>query len=211
MTTRKRRFDIRQAGKPLITILVCWLVLVVGFHLFLVRPKVAQYLSLEDRTGPQFQALKARRDLVEGREAYLAALEKAQADMVRLREEVLSTREQRVVEVHAEVKRLCQQFNIDLDSVSYSNDLLMEEELDKEVMTVPLEGGYANLRRFIQAVESSEEFLIIERVALDENKEGGVLLQLSITLATYFDLPDELKQQRPPTRRRTTGSSQRSA
>lgn len=204
MSGRRFKFDIRQAGKPLVTVLVCWLVLCVGFYAFLVRPKVSQYRSLATRSGPQFQELKQRRDMVEARESFLKALETAEADMVRLREEVLATREQRVVEVHAEVHRLCEQFNIDLESVSYSNDLLMEEELDKEVMTVPLQGGYANLRRFIQAVESSDKFLIVERVALDENKEGGVLLQLSITLATYFDLPEELKHLKPPARRRPT-------
>jgi len=204
MSGRRFKVDIRQAGKPLITILVCWLVLCVGFYVFLVRPKVSQYRSLVNRSGPQFQALKQRRDMVEGRESFLKALETAEADMIRLRDEVLATREERVVEVHAEVNRLCNQFNIDLESVAYSNDLLMDEELDKEVMTVPLEGGYANLRRFIQAVESSDKFLIVERVALDENKEGGVLLQLSITLATYFDLPEDLRRLKAPVRRRRT-------
>jgi len=55
---------------------------------------------------------------------------------------------------------------------------------------VPLEGGYHNLRGFIQAVESSSQFLVIERVVLVRSKEGGVLLQLNITLATYFDAPE---------------------
>ena len=104
--------------------------------------------------------------------------------------------------VQAEVARLCRLFSIDLESVAFDNDLLMGEELDRMVMTVPLLGGYENLRKFLQAVESSDKFLVVERVALDENKEGGVMLQLSITLATYFDLPPELKEQKRPTRRR---------
>ncbi|MFN0281755.1 MAG: hypothetical protein ACKVZ6_07260 [Kineosporiaceae bacterium] len=61
-------------------------------------------------------------------------------------------------------------------------------------MTLPLEGGYANLRRFLHAVEISGEFLVIERVALAEGDEGGVRLALNITLATYFDLPERDKR-----------------
>ena len=35
---------------------------------------------------------------------------------------------------------------------------------------------------------------MIERVALAEGKEGGVMLQLSITLATYFNTPIRVEQ-----------------
>ena len=66
-------------------------------------------------------------------------------------------------------------------------------------MIVPLEGGYQNLRSFIQAVESSEQFIVVERVQLGRSNEGGVMLQLNITLATYFDAP-ELRKQRGETR-----------
>ena len=59
-------------------------------------------------------------------------------------------------------------------------------------MNVPLEGGYPALRRFLQAVEQSDKFLIVERVALAKGKEGGVMLQLNITLATYFNAPADV-------------------
>ena len=87
-------------------------------------------------------------------------------------------------------------FSIDLESVSFASEPLYKEDLDRLVMVVPLEGGYTNLRKFLQAVEESDKFLLVERVALAEGREGGVMLQLNITLATYFDLPEELRQRR---------------
>ncbi len=99
-----------------------------------------------------------------------------------------------MIDVQLELTELAEQFSIDLESVTFDNDLLYEEELDKLVMTVPLQGGYANLRKFLQAVEASEKFLVVERVALGEGKQGGVMLELSITLATYFDAPEEVKR-----------------
>ena len=59
-------------------------------------------------------------------------------------------------------------------------------------ISVPLEGGYANLRKFLQAVEGSDKFLVVERVALARGKQGGRMLDLNISLATYFMASPEL-------------------
>ena len=134
----------------------------------------------------------------------------AELDLRRLRQEVLARREDRMIEVQLELKKLADQFSIDLDSVTFDNELLHDEELDKLVMVVPLEGGYANLRRFLQAVESSDKFLVVERVALGEGKHGGVMLQLSISLATYFDGPLELKRVNERERRGRRGTREQS-
>ena len=79
-----------------------------------------------------------------------------------------------------------------------------DEKLDRLVITVPLEGGYVSLRNFLRAVEHSSKFLLVERVALGKGKEGGVLLQLNITLATYFNAPEHMlsPEQKPGRRNR---------
>ena len=194
MSGRRLKFDIRQAGRYIALVLGMLAVANGTFYFLATRPRVHEYTSLQEGTGPQQEALKANRAEVEERETYLDALLKAEADLATLREEVLSTRQQRMIEVQLELAALAEQFSIDVESIGFENELLYEEELDKLVMVVPLEGGYANLRRFLQAVEGSEKFLVVERVALGEGKSGGVMLQLSISLATYFDAPDDVKQ-----------------
>jgi hypothetical protein len=194
MSGRRFKFDIRQAGRYISIVLVLLAVGNGAFYLLATRPKVQEYTSLQEGTGPQQEALAAHRAEVEEREAYYEALLRAEADLATLRADVLSTRQQRMIEVQLELIALAEQFSIDVDSVTYDSEVLYEEELDKLVMTVPLEGGYGNLRKFLQAVESSEKFLVVERVALGEGKTGGVMLQLSISLATYFDAPEEVKR-----------------
>jgi Tfp pilus assembly protein PilO len=201
MTARRLRFDIRQAGKPILLVMAALLVANVGAFALLVRPAVNKVRALEAGNEPELQALRQRREAVETLEQYFNGLERAEADLAALRADVLSTRDARMVDVQQEVERLCGEFRIDLDSATYDNDLLPEEELDRFAMEVPLEGGYANLRQFLQAVENSTNFLVVERVALGEGKEGGVMLQLNITLAVYFDMPAEMKGDRPPRRR----------
>lgn len=194
MSGRRFKFDIRQAGRHITLVLGLLAVANGAFYFLATRPRVQEYTGLQEGTGPQQEALRARRAEVEEREAYHESLLAAEADLARLREEVLSTRQQRMIEVQLELTALAERFSIDVDSITFNNQLLWEEELDKLVMTVPLEGGYGNLRKFLQAVESSDKFLIVERVALGEGKVGGVLLQLSISLATYFDAPDKVKR-----------------
>lgn len=182
------RFDIRQAGRQILIVLGLLFALNGAFYALAVRPAVAEYRTLTVTNKPLFDRLEERRQKVLGREAFLAAVKQAEADLLKLRDEVLSTREERMVEVQAEVEQLARQFGINLDSVTYKNQRLEDEQLDRIEIVVPLEGGYANLRRFLQAVESSDKFLVVERVGLVRGKEGGQLLQLNITMATYFNL-----------------------
>ena len=193
MITPRFRFDIRQNGRRIITALLLLLALNVLAYAFLVRPKIRDYTMLEEQSLPRRKALAERKAEVEAREGYLRALEQAQVDLKTLRGDVLSTRPVRMVQVNQMLALMAEQYKIQLETVQYENTQLEDEGIERYAMVVPLIGGYANLRRFIQAIEDSDEFLVIERVAIDRARDGGVMLQLNITLATYFDSP-ELRQ-----------------
>jgi Tfp pilus assembly protein PilO len=186
---RRWRFDIRQSGRQIAAVLGAVTLINLVAYALVVRPRIQEYQRLQVTNRPRFDALEQRREEVTGRETYLAALRQAEVDLRELREKRLGTREERLVEVQLELAEMAKRFGIDLETVTYKNDVLVSEELDRLEMVVPLEGGYANLRRFLQAVESSNEFLVVERVGLAEGKQGGVMLQLNITLVTYFTLP----------------------
>jgi Tfp pilus assembly protein PilO len=191
MARRAPRLDLRQAGRHILMALGALAALNAVFYFVLAQPSVREYRRLTEEREP-FQRLNERRGVVESHEGFLGAVQQAGRDLENLREEVLSTRNQRLVDVTQEVASLCEQFGIDFDTVNFDNELLLDEELDRLTMNVPLEGNYASLRKFLQAVESSDKFLVIERVSLARGKEGGTLLDLSINLATYFTAPEEL-------------------
>ncbi len=203
MTASAKKFDIRQHHRGILIGLGVVLLLNVAFFLVGVRPKLREFQALTTENSPRARALKAKQEKVETLEGFVAALEQARDDLGTLRNEVLSTREKRMIEVQAEIADLCQKFNIDLDLVSYDHGELKAEALDVQRMTVPLQGGYAALRGFLQAVESSDKFLVVEKVVLGQGKDGGVLLELQITLATYFDSPELRRQQLLAPRRKS--------
>lgn len=189
MAEQRKPFDIRQAASKIAAGLVVLILLNLVAWIAMVRPRINELNTLRTQSEPRLEALRTRTAEVEVGEQYLATLEQATADLETLRRDVLSTGQRRLVQVQLELANLAGQFNIDHDSVDTQTEYLTGEGLERFAMVVPLQGGYANLRHFIQAVESSDKFLVIERVAMDRSKDGGVLLQMNITLATYFDAP----------------------
>ena len=200
--SHKLHFDIRRQGLPLWITLGTLIVLNVIVWAVLVRPKSVEY---NDRVagGKAELELNEFRDKVLKSEEFHHALGQAEEDLAVLREQRLGTRDERIVEIQQELTRLCREFGIDLATVSYKNERLIEQGLDRFAMIVPLEGGYANLRRFLQAIESSDQFLVVERVQLGGQREAmGASLQLNITVGSYFRIA------LPPAKakRRSTGA-----
>lgn len=189
MKPRKARFDIREASGRIALVLGALLVANAAVSVLLVRPKVVQYRQLTDESSPQLQVVKTREKQVEAKEAYVASMNKARDDMKRLAVDVLSTRQRRMIDVQLEVAKLVREFGIAFDRVQYENEILDNGAIERFGTVVPLNGGYTSLRKFIQAVESSGNFLVIERVVLGAGRSADVI-ELNITLATYFIAPD---------------------
>jgi len=186
---RRPRFDIREASGIVFILLGALLLANVAISVVVVRPKVVRYRQLTDLSSPQLQVVKTREKEVAQKEDYRKSLEKARDEMKRLAGDVLSTRQRRMIGVQLEINRLAKSFGIASDQVHYENESVDNGALERFGSVVPLAGGYADLRKFIQAVESSDNFLVIERVALGSGKSSDVL-ELDITLATYFISPD---------------------
>ena len=190
MRARLLRFDIRRAGKILLIVSGGLVVVNLVFYVLMTRPQMNEFDALNTKSSPQIAALKKYEKAVTDKEEFLQALQRAETDLQALKKDVLSTRSRRMIAVQAELEQLTNAFQINLEQVQYENENLPGEGLVRFAMVVPLQGGYQNLRNFLSAVEKSDKFLVVERVALGTGPEGGVILQLSITLATYFELPE---------------------
>jgi hypothetical protein len=59
-------------------------------------------------------------------------------------------------------------------------------ELGKLTASVSLVGDYRNIRRFIHALETAPEFLVLENVALSQGGEREQGLNVTVKVATYF-------------------------
>ena len=190
MTRKPSRFDLRQSMRTIGIVLGVLAAINLVFYLVAVQPIVSRFDRLSGVDQP-FSRITETRATVETQEGYLEAVQRAKADLSELNQQRLSTRKERMVDVERELARLCEEFGIDLLEVSIEFDSTLEEGLERMTMDVPLEGGYRELREFLQAVEQSDEFLVVEAVALTQADLGGNVLSLSIMVTTYFQVPQE--------------------
>ena len=65
-----------------------------------------------------------------------------------------------------------------------------ESSLLRAFARVTLEGRYANIRRFLYAVETAQEFIVVESVELaGETSSPSEMLRVSLLVSTYFMPP----------------------
>ena len=84
--------------------------------------------------------------------------------------------------------RVAKESGVEFARSTFKEDEMRESRLTRWTAKAKLVGDYANVRKFLYAVETAEEFVIIEEVGLSqfEATRGGELLELELSLATYF-------------------------
>ena len=99
----RRPLDVGQRIRAIGIALAVLAVLNLAFWLLFTRPGIRESERLAVGTDPQRRELLARRAEVEKQEKFLTQLERAEADLKRLRGELLATRETRMIGAQFEV------------------------------------------------------------------------------------------------------------
>ena len=105
-------------------------------------------------------------------------------------DDVLGTKDGRMIRIQREVRSIAASLGMDPETIAYQPEYLDKVGLVRFGINVPLSGDYRNLRQFINKIEKSENFLVVDSVALGGAKDGGALLELNIHLTTFFDSPE---------------------
>ncbi len=87
---------------------------------------------------------------------------------------------------YLKIAQLAQQMNLRLDRRNYDDTQERGSELGKLTTTVVLAGDYREIRRFIYALETSPEFLVIENVALSQAEDRDRGINVTVQVATYY-------------------------
>lgn len=102
------------------------------------------------------------------------------------RERFLQRKKERILRISAFLEARARARGVRLDNVSYATELSRDLGMDVYTAQLPLVGRYRDIRAFIDDIEGSEMFLIIQELSLeDTDATGAVRMQLS--LSTYFE------------------------
>jgi hypothetical protein len=152
----------------------------------------------------EVRSLEAERDELV---ALKGQIEKNRVGLERFHREVLSTKRERMTFFLREIRRMAQQSGVRLETIGYNVEEIRESRkargaapsglglgdaeasaLIRFSTTLPLEGTYGAVRKFLSAVENNPElFLVIERVSLRSKAEDRInQIDLNVEFSTYF-------------------------
>jgi Tfp pilus assembly protein PilO len=152
--------------------------------IFLVLPQNSRIARLQSEYALTRTRLAASQKNIITLKSRLAGLQQAEKDLKTIYSKILIPKKTGVTDIRVEVESLAQSLQIKKDNFSYNYEPLSEFRLQQFRLGVPVEGNYRNIRKFINSIERSKHFLILERVDLSEQKSD--VLNLDFQLSTYL-------------------------
>ena len=126
-------------------------------------------------------------------EADQAALEDLVYRAERNREKVeefysswVATESEMLTQVIAEVKDLARRAGVESSSFQYPEEDLEDYELLRRSIAFTVTGRYSELRQFINLIELSDYFLMLEQVQLNDTGQGDSTVRVRLVVSSLF-------------------------
>jgi Tfp pilus assembly protein PilO len=121
----------------------------------------------------------------------LGSKDRADQELKKFYLEILPKSESGARQVMTFLYRTAQENGVAFQRNSQDRQEIKESQLVRVTGSVTLSGSYANIRKFLYAVETAEEFVVIERVGLVQAAElrsaaGTGRLEVDLDVATYY-------------------------
>lgn len=175
--------DKRRLVIPLLAGLALNVVLFAG----VVYPLRARVQSREARAGAAMQELQAAeredadaRGITQGRDRTDTALKAFYKDVLP------SSHAEARQATFLRLTQLAEQHDLEQSRRSTDPKQDRESSLARLQISMTLRGSYENIRRFIYQVETGNDFIVIDSIALQQGEEAGAPLQLALGLSTYY-------------------------
>ena len=180
--------DLIKKYKNWLIVAVVLILLNVAALLFLTLPKInseqinQERVALIEKKNADLQGkLTSREEALEKLEANRNSLEEFYVD-------TLGTKSDRMTEILAEREKIATKFGVIPVRVRYASANVRNMPLERFTMSFPLSGTYESLRFFIDTLEHSENFYLIEDVELESSSGGPEDLSMRITVSTMFQV-----------------------
>ena len=110
-------------------------------------------------------------------------LQHAQSDLKKIYSDILLPRKDGVVSIRLELEELARPLKVGDFGYTYKD--IDDFGLQEFSLSVPVDGNYRNIRKFINSIERSKHFLILDKVNLSSEKHADAL-SLDFRLSTYL-------------------------
>lgn len=87
---------------------------------------------------------------------------------------------------HVRLTQMAEANGVRYERMTASPEVGRESALERLSVTMGLAGDYEDIRAFLYTLETSEDFIVIENISLEEASGNGAPLALTLTLSTYY-------------------------
>jgi Tfp pilus assembly protein PilO len=153
---------------------------------FVVYPLSRKVANGEQDAAAATAALDAARRDHAAAKATVSGKGEADSELRRFYESVLPTDLSGARRItYLRLEQLASECNLRLDRTSADPAAIQGSSLMKLTYTAALSGQYRDIRRFIHALETAPEFLVLENVTLSQADESRGII-LNVQIATYY-------------------------
>jgi type IV pilus assembly protein PilO len=136
----------------------------------------------------EVRALRRRRDLlfadIRRVEAMRTELPSVQTDTASFMQNVLRPSTSWASTIDDDLGKLAKDSGLQMTSTHFRPKSIGNRGVDEITITITMQGAYPSLVSFINALERSKSFYLLDSLSLDSSSEG--LLKLNLELRTYF-------------------------
>jgi Tfp pilus assembly protein PilO len=177
-----------QEYRGLVVTLAIALVVNIAAYVIVVRPLEDRVANIAERDATAEQTLAAARREHEIAVGTSTGKDRARQELARFYQDVLPASLSAARSLtHTRVPEMGEEFDVEFYSATVSPVTRpRDSSLTRYTSEVELAGRYGDVRRFLHALETAPEFVVIDDITLSEEDVEGGLLQLTLQLSTYF-------------------------
>ena len=160
----------------------------VAAYVIVVRPLEDRVANIAERDATAERALAAARKEHQMAVGTSTGKDRARQELTRFYKDVLPANLAAARSLtHTRVPQMGKDFDVEFYSASVSPLARgRDSSLERYTSEVELAGRYGDVRRFLHALETAPEFVVIDDITLSEEDVEGGLLQMTLQLSTYF-------------------------
>jgi type IV pilus assembly protein PilO len=176
--------DIRDTRRKMMTALIVLVVLDVAALGVLLSPIGTQSGNRQMQVGQMQRELQARTAEV----APLQGIDKKVEEAKKQVNDFFATRlPSRYSQIADELGKIAQENHVQFATVHYTTEDTDIKDTSRVLVDASLAGDYAQVVKFINALERSKTLFLVDGVSLGQESTGGGAVRLSIKLETYMN------------------------
>lgn len=181
--------DVRPLWRRLLGPLAILLGLNVAVFAVYTFPRSLQEKSVAARNASLRADVAREREVVADLRRRAEILKANARDTERLYREILGERGPDLVPTIQEVERMALELGLKPQARSWDHSRVADLPVARTIINMPLRGTYPQLAAFLDRVEHSKRFLVVEQVSLREGQDGQG--DLTVSVGAYFRASSE--------------------